>query len=318
MHLLRQLILIAIILQLPCKASAAEGQKWPALLPALHVAHAAEAPMLAAARAGKRVVAVGDHGAILLSDDGAYFRQAKAVPVRAMLTTVQFLDDRIGYAAGHDGVVLGTRDGGETWGLLRATPGVEQPILSLYFDSANHGIAVGLYGWMIETRDGGRTWAERHVGSGDNSDRHLYHVFASAQGTLLVAGEAGTIYRSADGGQGWDTITVGNQGSLWHGALLDDGTLLICGMRGRLYRSRDDGRSWQEVRSGTTQSLTGVAPQAGGGAVVIGMSGTILRSADAGMTFALSQRPEREPLTAVVTSGDRQLVLLSLAGRVAP
>lgn len=318
MYLLRQLILMATVLQLPCHASAAEGQKWPTLSPALHVAHAAEAPLLAAAGAGNRVVAVGDHGVILLSDDGLLFRQAKAVPVRTMLTTVQFIDGRIGYAAGHDGVVLGTRDGGETWSLLRAAPSVEQPILSLYFDSVDHGIAVGLYGWMIETRDGGRTWAERHVGSGDNDDRHLYHVFASAQGTLLVAGEAGTIYRSADGGQSWDTIAVGSQGSLWYGAVLDDGTLLICGMRGHLYRSHDDGRSWQEIRSGTTQSLTGIAPQPGGGAVVIGMSGTILRSADAGMTFALTQRPEREPLTAVIASGDRQLVLLSLVGRVPP
>src|SRR5688572_5026779 len=92
----------------------------PTTLPAAHVRNAVAAPLLASARAGQRVVAVGDHGVILLSDDGASsFRQAKAVPVRSLLTSVQFIDARHGYAAGHDGVVLGTQDGGETWTVLR-------------------------------------------------------------------------------------------------------------------------------------------------------------------------------------------------------
>jgi photosystem II stability/assembly factor-like uncharacterized protein len=291
--------------------------RWPTMAPAQHVANAAGAPLLAAAHAGNRIVAVGDHGVVLLSDDGKTYRQAKTVPVRSMLTSVQFIDDRRGYAAGHDGVVLGTQDAGETWTLLRATPGEEQPILSLHFDSLEHGIGVGLYGWAIETRDGGHTWTERHLGTGDDADRHLFHVFASSHGTLLVAGEAGTLYRSADGGQTWDTLATGNKGSLWYGTALVDGTLLVCGMRGHLYRSRDDGRTWQAVQAGTTQSLTGVAQLADGSVVVAGMSGTVLRSTDGGTTFTLTQRPGREPLTAVVPAGARPPVLLSMAGPVA-
>jgi len=317
MNFFRQLILILIVLRVACEATAAEPQRWPSLLPAQRVANAAEAPLLAMALAGTRIVAVGDHGVVLLSDDGANFRQAKGVPVRAMLTTVQFLDARRGYAAGHDGVVLGTQDGGDTWTLLRATPGVEQPILSLHFDSVEHGFAVGLYGWAIETHDGGRTWAERHLGTGDDADRHLYHVFASRQGTLLVAGEAGTMYRSSDGGASWNVASVGGKGSLWYGTALADGSLLACGMRGHLYRSRDDGQTWQEVRSDTTQSLTGITQLADGSVVVAGMSGTVLRSSDGGATFTPSQRPEREPLTAVIAAGGKPPIFLSLAGLVA-
>jgi photosystem II stability/assembly factor-like uncharacterized protein len=292
-------------------------KRWPALAPAQHGANTVRAPMLAAAHAGNRIVAVGDHGVVLLSDDGKSWRQAKAVPVRSMLTSVQFIDPQRGYAAGHDGVVIGTRDGGETWTLLRATPGAEQPILSFRFDTAEHGIAVGLYGWAIETQDGGRTWAERRIGAGEEGDRHLFHVFASARGTLLVAGEAGTMVRSADGGKTWNAIATGNKGSFWYGTALVDGTLLACGMRGHLYRSRDDGLTWQEVPSGTTQSLTGIAQLADGSVVVAGMSGTLLRSTDAGGTFTLAQRPDREPLTAILAAGPRGPVLLSMAGPVA-
>jgi photosystem II stability/assembly factor-like uncharacterized protein len=298
-------------------AGAPAVKRWPSMAPAQHVANAAQAPLLAAARAGNRIVAVGDHGVVLLSDDGKTYRQAKSVPVRALLTSVQFLDDRRGYAAGHDGVVLATQDGGETWSLLRATPGQEQPILSFHFDNPQHGIAVGLYGWAIETGDGGHSWTERHIGTGEESDRHLFRVFVSSHGTLFIAAEAGTLYRSADGGRSWQTLATGDKGSLWDGRALVDGTLLVCGMRGHLYRSRDDGLTWQPVQTNTTQSLTGIAQLADGSVVVGGMAGTVLRSTDGGATFALAQRAEREPLTAVIAAGPHPPVLLSMAGLVA-
>ena len=316
MNFFRHLILILIVLRVACEATAAEPLRWPSLQPAQRVANVAGAPLLAAALAGKRVVAVGDHGVVLLSDDGAHFRQAKAVPVRSMLTSIQFLDARRGYAAGHDGVLLGTQDGGDSWTLLRVTPGQEQPILSLHFDSSEHGFAVGLYGWAIETHDGGRSWTERPIGSGDNADRHLYHVFASQRGTLLVAGEAGTVYRSTDGGANWNPVAVGGKGSLWHGAALADGSLLVCGMRGHLYRSLDDGQTWLALYAGSSESLTGIAQQADGSVLVAGMSGTVLRSTDGGATFTLAQRPDREPLTAILATGASSPVLLSLAGLI--
>jgi photosystem II stability/assembly factor-like uncharacterized protein len=282
---------------------------------AQQVPTAVGAPLLAVARAGSRVVAVGDHGVVLVSDDGAMFRQAKAVPVRSLLTSVQFLDARHGYAAGHDGVVLETRDGGDTWTLLRAVPGTEQPILSLHFDSPRHGLAVGLYGWAIETHDGGRTWTDVRIETGDDADRHLLHAFASGQGSLFVTSEGGTVFRSTDHGTSWQGVPTGSKGSLWHGMALSDGTLLVCGMRGHLYRSQDDGRTWVSVESNTTQSLAGIAQLTNGRVVVVGMAGTVLSSNDGGRSFMATTRPEQEALTAVLTDGVRPL-LLSMTGPV--
>lgn len=307
----RRCLLSASLLACATAAQAGEA-RWPTMGAAPRVANAASAPILAAAKAGRRIVAVGDHGVILLSDDGVHFRQARSVPFRSLLTTVQFVDARRGFAAGHDGVVLGTQDGGETWTLLRATPGVEQPILSLHFDSAGHGIAVGLYGWAMETRDGGHHWTERHIG-GDENDRHLFHLFTSPKGTWLVAGEAGTIFRSTDRGGSWQELSTGGLGSLWHGAALADGTLLVCGMRGHLYRSTDDGETWQAVVSPTTQSLTSIAQMPDGRVFIVGMNGTVLRSGDDGATFSLTQREQGEPLTDVIGNAGRPL-LLSMIG----
>lgn len=314
--LFRYLLLAAAVACVSWPAGAAETTaqtRWPTMEPARPVSNAVTAPLLATARAGNHVVAVGDHGVILLSDDGVRFWQAKAVPVRALLTSVQFVDARHGYAAGHDGVVLATQDGGESWTLLRATPGVEQPILALHFDSLEHGIAVGLYGWAIETHDAGRTWTDLTIESGDNADRHLLHMFATSRGALFAIGEGGVIYRSADRGKSWEGTTTGGKGSLWHGLALSDGTLLVCGMRGHLYRSSDDGKTWQAVDAKTTQSLTGIAELADGSVTVVGMGGTVLESKDHGKTFTRTVRPEQEALTAVLANGARPL-LVSMAG----
>lgn len=310
---LRRIVTAALFAPIAC-VGASQIKSWPAMAPAPLVANASAASTLAAARAGDRVVAVGDHGVILLSDDGAHFRQAKSVPVRSMLTTVQFVDAHRGFAGGHDGVVLATQDAGENWTLLRSTPGVEQPVLSLHFDSPDHGIAVGLYGWAIETSDAGRTWSERKIAD-EGDDRHLFHVFISAKGTWLIAGEQGSIFRSNDGGKSWQAIKTDDEGSLWHGASLADGSLLVCGMRGHIYRSDDDGLSWKPVESGTMQSLTGIAQLKDGSVLIVGMSGTILRSKDSGLTFSSTQREQGEPLTDVLANGDQPL-LFSMLGPV--
>jgi len=97
-------------------------------LPAMHLAHPTRAQMLAAARAGSRSVAVGDHGTVILSDDGKTWRQAKDVPTSVLLTSVCFVDDKQGWAVGHWGEILHTEDGGETWKLQRTDTGVDEPL----------------------------------------------------------------------------------------------------------------------------------------------------------------------------------------------
>src|SRR5690606_16340278 len=66
-------------------------------------------------RAGVRVVAVGDRGNILFSDDEGETWQAAQTPTDALLTAVCFADARHGWAVGHDAIVLATEDGGQTW-----------------------------------------------------------------------------------------------------------------------------------------------------------------------------------------------------------
>ncbi|WP_220476874.1 WD40/YVTN/BNR-like repeat-containing protein [Massilia cavernae] len=105
-------ILLAALSGAACAAAS-----FPALdRPAVQVKAPERQVLLAAAQAGTRVVAVGERGLVVLSDDaGASWRQARAVPVSTTLTAVSFRSAQLGWAVGHGGVVLHTRDGGDTW-----------------------------------------------------------------------------------------------------------------------------------------------------------------------------------------------------------
>ena len=67
------------------------------------------------ARAGERLVAVGERGRIILSDDnGVTWRQVHS-PTSVTLTHVTFATPVDGWAVGGMGIVLHSADGGLSW-----------------------------------------------------------------------------------------------------------------------------------------------------------------------------------------------------------
>ena len=136
-------------------AGAAELARTLAPHAAPQVAHAATAMLLASTLAGQRMVAVGDHGVVLLSDDnGSHFRQARTVPFDATLTGVSFIDGKQGWAVGQWGAILHSADGGETWAFQRIDTSVDRPLFAVHFFDANKGVAVGLWSLVLATSDG--------------------------------------------------------------------------------------------------------------------------------------------------------------------
>lgn len=309
-----------------CTAGAAPASTKVAASPAINgraqisaapVADPIHAPLYAAAHAGRRIVVVGEHGVIVLSDDaGQTFRQARMVPTQALLTSLSFVDDKQGWAAGHDGVVIHTADGGETWVLQHEELDGDKPLFSVFFRDAQHGFAVGLFGTAIQTADGGKNWAPLTVETGEENDHHLYAIFGDATAALYVAGETGLIYRSPDGGASWNTIKTSNPGSFWAGLQLSDGSLLAAGQRGHLFGSHDQGASWTEIPSGTEQSLTGIVQAADGAILVTGLAGTTLSSTDGGKTFSAQTRNDRVPLNGALSQAAAAPVLFGDKGIV--
>ena len=273
--------------------------------PAVRSAFAERSMILDATRAGPRLVAVGERGVVLLSDDdGAHWRQAGKVPVDATLTAVSFADAREGWAVGHLGVILHSADGGETWSVERIDPVEDRPLFAVAFTDARNGVAVGLWSLMLRTRDGGRTWeaAELPPPPGDTrADANLMSVFGDGQGRLFIAGERGLVLRSLDGGATWSYHPTGYRGTFWSGTALADGTLIVGGLRGSVYRSTDNGEHWQRVETGSQSSVTDLVAF-DGRVHAVGLDGVSLDSRDGGASFAVERRADRLSLTAAVAT----------------
>jgi photosystem II stability/assembly factor-like uncharacterized protein len=295
-------------------------------------------PLTAVTLAGSRLVAVGQRGHILRSDDaGASWAQA-ASPVSSDLTSVFFATPGLGWAAGHDAVVLRTRDGGTTWerlldgrGLRRlladhaaasgaagrgpaagATPDADGPILDLWFDDGRTGWAVGAFNLLLRTGDGGRTWQAWHDRVENPRGLHLYAIRRVGEG-LFVAGEQGLLLRLDPIRQRFVALRVPAQGSFF-GLGGSAPTVLAYGLRGQAVRSGDGGATWRPVPTGLDQSLVGGTTLPDGRLVLVALSGEVLLSADEGRTFRPLRRAGARPASAVAPSGAGALLLVGPAG----
>ena len=281
--------------------------------PALKVPLAEQALLLAVAKAGPRLVAAGEHGIVMLSDDeGVTWRQATAVPTRTTLTALSFVDGKQGWAVGHGGLVLDTQDGGEHWRVLTGSIDGEDGLFSVWFKDAQEGLAVGPYGYAIATSDGGKTWDTLAVGEGDDAERHLNHVMADGEGRLYLMAESGGVFLSDDAGASWRLVQTPYEGSLWSGLVRADGSVLALGMAGHTLISRDRGETWTELASGVDQSLTGATELPDGRLVLVGLGGA-MSTGSAALEFVGRIRDDRQPATAVAATS-KGLVLFTHGG----
>ncbi len=271
--------------------------------------------LLDAARTDGRLVAVGEWGHVLLSDNGGgSWRQAESVPTRVTLTDVAFTDAGRGWAVGHDAVVIHTRDGGETWEVQHQAPEEEVPLLSVWLENDERGLAVGAFGLLIETTDGGETWRRRPLTANAEEDYHLNAIFRGPGDSLFIAAEFGSVYRSLDGGTSWELLHPPYDGSFWGGLAVGEGALLVFGMRGHVFRSEDLGETWQEVNSGTDQSLQSGIIRRDGTIVLVGLGGALLTSDDGGNTFSAAIAPDRRGIAAAAEGLNGTLLLFGETG----
>ncbi|MBW2369131.1 MAG: hypothetical protein JRH15_14745, partial [Deltaproteobacteria bacterium] len=135
------------------------GMASQATEPSMQARLASKSLLLDLVSLGARIVAVGNRGHILLTDDGGRSWRQVEVPTRAMLTGVYFNGDKKhGWAVGHDAVLLGTEDGGDSWHLISSAPEEEKPLFDVMVNGSE-GFAIGAYAKFMVTRDGGKSWA---------------------------------------------------------------------------------------------------------------------------------------------------------------
>lgn len=271
------------------------------------------------ARAGSRLVAVGQRGHIICSDDeGRTWMQAQ-VPVSSDLVAVAFTNASLGWAVGHDGVILHSVDSGATWQRQldgrSAGQNAENPLLDVWFANERNGFAVGAFGSILHTNDGGKTWQSWTDRSDNPKGLHLYAIRAVGD-DLYMAGEQGLLLRLDAQAERFRALELPYKGTLF-GVTGSAKSLLVFGLRGNAFRSVDRGRSWQKIETGLQVGVTGGATDAGR-MVLVSNAGHVLVSKDDGASFRPLAIERPLPAAAVVAAG-KDLVIAGPRGvRVQP
>ena len=226
---------------------------------------------------GHRVVAVGEQGVILTSDDlGDTWQQASIDQRRgSALTGVAALSAERLVAVGHDGWILRSEDGGKSWQEVQIDSELAEPLLGVWAGDAEHVVAYGSYGKFFVSSDGGRSWQSREL---PVDGHHLNGMDGGADGRQMLVGEQGTVLRSADGGQNWEALPAFYKGSLFGVARLSAERWLAYGMRGHVFVTADFGQNWTQVPLGHAAPLYGHDMLPGrSGVLVVGAGGMVMR-----------------------------------------
>jgi len=283
-------------------------------LPAAAALHAERTALLGVAAAGDRLVAVGTHGLVLLSDDfGLSWRQARDVPTQTTLTAVTFVNPQKGFAVGHDHVILKTEDGGDSWTMRYVDVDQGGPLLTVAFLGEKHGFAMGGFGAVLESTDGGWRWRERPLRRGEVDEVSLNRILDTDDG-LYVAADHGRVYRQLGDGGAFLLGQAPTDISFWDALALADGQLLFCGSQGEIWRTRPDLSSWTQLDTPPVRGFTAMALTLDRRLAVAGLDGA-LAFGQPGRDKLIPARERRRTDYAALIAGPRgQLVLLGDKG----
>lgn len=281
--------------------------------PAIAAVKAQKSLLVNAEMAGSRIFSVGGRGHILYSDnEGESWVQANS-PTQMLLTAIDFIDDKKGWAVGHDSIILGTEDGGKNWTILFEAAGIEKPLLDVTFFDEKYGIVTGAYGLIMRTNDGGKSWQEFMI---EEIDWHFNSIVRVGE-HVLIAGEAGTLIRSSDKGASWETLKSPYVGSFF-GAItkpsIDGHTVIVYGLRGHAFASNDLGDSWTEIDTGVTGNILGGTFTPAGDIILLGAGGTVIRKTKHDTRFEKTPYRGFENLTSVIAVSDTELVVFGVRG----
>lgn len=287
--------------------------------------------------------------------NGESWKRANTPPGTPLLTAVFFLDAKTGWAVGHDSVILTSTDRGESWTKAFSAADEQKPLMDIVFVDANNGFAVGAYGAFYATTDGGKRWTARKLfesavaeppkaaakkgkyesvgggqaaeadsgGKGGDDDKHINAIATLGNAAvakpgdskLFVAGEAGLLAKSDDGGQTWIKIASPYKGSFFGAIQAQDGAVLIYGLRGKIYRSTDAQlANWTQIDNRSVASLMGATRLPDGALVLAGLSGTVLVSRDNGASFSPLPAGSTKALSAPLPGAPNILLLAGEAG----
>ncbi len=243
---------------------------------------------------GGRLVAAGERGHVLYSDDNGNSWVQADVPVIVNIISIYFVNENTGWAVGHDGIVLKSIDGGKSWSrqfdgfmaneqtLVQRQELVEK--LEAELESASESELEDVE-YALEEAQFAMEDAQFDIEGG--STKPFLDVWFKDENVGFVVGAYGQIIKTVDGGESWTSIAdeLENPDRFHLNAIksIQPGHLVIVGEAGLIIRSKDNGLNWETLESPYDGSLFGaVSTRQLNGMLVYGLRGNVFRTSDFG------------------------------------
>jgi len=284
----------------------------PLQSPAIKTLKAPKSLLLDVALVGDRLIAVGERGHVIISDDDGSSWLQSDVPVMSTLTSVYFIDETTGWAVGHDAVVLKTQDAGKTW--VKQLDGFEANAMVL--EQAKHVKAeleaelkkAEVMGdedriELAEENLENATYAleDAEIDFEDKSTKPLLDVWFKNSSEGYVVGAYGMIFKSTNGGNTWKDWSghVENPDRFHLNAItqVSDQRMMIVGEAGLMLRTQDNGDNWEQMFSPYEGSFFGITSLTKQGVqLAYGLRGNLARSDNFGSSWKLMDTKTEQSL----------------------
>ncbi|MDH3531573.1 MAG: YCF48-related protein [Gammaproteobacteria bacterium] len=170
---------------------------------------------------------------------------------------------------------------------------------------------VGSFSSILRSDDLGETWTSTSM----DEDLHFTTVQFVDQDNAFLTGEFGVVVRTTDGGETWENLPpLPDEFYPQDAYFRDVRTGWIVGLNGMIWTTVDGGQSWSRESTGTTAPLYGITAN-GAGLFTVGGFGTVLTSGPTGdWTRVDHGKPIRFYLRGVLPLDDHRLLAVGGAG----
>ncbi|MBO9702031.1 MAG: choice-of-anchor L domain-containing protein, partial [Sporocytophaga sp.] len=196
------------------------------------------------------------------------------------LTRVQMLNANSGIAAGDDGTILKSTDGGANWSAVAT--GINGSVTDMFFRDMNQGVLLS-GGNIIKTSDGGKTWANASSAATTYTDLDILPSYVG-----FAVKSNGAVENTSNGGLSWKAKTNLNSSKTYSAISTRSASDVYAGATdGSLYVSSDGAGTWTSIATNTAGGALPVSAiaaihfkDASNGCVLA--NGTIYKTTNAG------------------------------------
>jgi len=243
------------------------------------------------------------------------------------MSAITFSDAQHGWAVGGNGLIIRTRDGGQSWELLKPPTRTEASVRvsdlhAVHFANSSVGYIAGnkRYGnktndevWgtveIFCTRDGGDKWRQCYK---ENEPGSVFQIVTVSESEAFVVLDGNRLLKTEDQGKTWRQVPLSSK-TIFSIAFAPNGVGWIVGNKGCFQRSDDGGKTWQQPASLTEDFVDrdweAVAFDSNGTGLAVGENSTLAFTTDNGKTWELQTSIKSDHLRAIRMQDSRAVVL---------